>query len=98
MADLSPLRLDPRSVPAGRVGGWTFTLILLLVLGGGLGGLLIASAVWIVLLRRFSEESETRWREHTAQLELRIAELSAETNGRAPARIRPVRTAKKTAS
>lgn len=35
MADLSRQRLDPRSVSAARLGGWTFTLIMLLVVGGG---------------------------------------------------------------
>lgn len=28
-------RLDPRSVSAGRAGGWTFTLIVATILGGG---------------------------------------------------------------
>ena len=35
MAGLERQRLDPRSVTAGRVGGWTFTLIVAAVLGGG---------------------------------------------------------------
>ena len=34
MAELSRQRLDPRSVTAGRLGGWTFTLAMLLVAGG----------------------------------------------------------------
>jgi membrane protein YdbS with pleckstrin-like domain len=34
MADVSRQRLDPRSVTAGRLGGWTFTLAMLLVAGG----------------------------------------------------------------
>jgi uncharacterized protein len=43
MADgaLSRQRLDPRSVIVGRLGGWTFTGVLLLVVGGsGLGALI----------------------------------------------------------
>ena len=35
MAEVNRQRLDPRSVTAGRLGGWTFTLVLLLVAGGG---------------------------------------------------------------
>jgi membrane protein YdbS with pleckstrin-like domain len=33
MAELSRQRLDPRSVTAGRLGGWTVTLVLLTVVG-----------------------------------------------------------------
>jgi uncharacterized protein len=33
---LTRQQLDPRSVTAGRFGGWTFTGILLIVVGGGL--------------------------------------------------------------
>lgn len=36
MAELTRQQLDPRSVTAGRLGGWTVTLALLLV-GGGAG-------------------------------------------------------------
>jgi membrane protein YdbS with pleckstrin-like domain len=43
MAELTRQPLDPRSVIAGRLGGWTFTLVLLLVAGGGAVGVLIAS-------------------------------------------------------
>jgi len=35
--------LDPRSVIAGRLGGWTFTLVLLLVAGGGALAVLIGT-------------------------------------------------------
>jgi uncharacterized protein len=35
MAAVGRQRLDPRSVAAGRVAGWTFTLIVLAILGGG---------------------------------------------------------------
>jgi uncharacterized protein len=42
---LSRQRLDPRSVIAGRLGGWTFTGVLLLVAGGtALGGLVATHA------------------------------------------------------
>ena len=34
MAELTRQQLDPRSVTAGRLGGWTFTLAMLLVAGG----------------------------------------------------------------
>jgi uncharacterized protein len=45
MADgtLSRQRLDPRSVIAGRLGGWTFTIALLLVVGGSAVGALIGT-------------------------------------------------------
>jgi uncharacterized protein len=36
MAELTRQQLDPRSVTAGRLGGWTVTAVLLLV-GGGAG-------------------------------------------------------------
>ncbi|MEO5823122.1 MAG: PH domain-containing protein [Vicinamibacteraceae bacterium] len=42
-------RLDPRSVIAGRLGGWTFTGVLLLVIGGGVTATLIgthAPLIW----------------------------------------------------
>jgi membrane protein YdbS with pleckstrin-like domain len=35
LAALGRQQLDPRSVAAGRLGGWTFTAIVLLVVGGG---------------------------------------------------------------
>jgi len=35
LAALGRQPLDPRSVAAGRLGGWTFTAIVLLVVGGG---------------------------------------------------------------
>jgi membrane protein YdbS with pleckstrin-like domain len=43
MAELSRRRLDPRSVLAGRLGGWTFTLAMLLVPGGSVLVALIGS-------------------------------------------------------
>jgi membrane protein YdbS with pleckstrin-like domain len=43
MADLARQTLDPRSVPAGRLGGWTFTIVLLLIVGGSLLGVLIGT-------------------------------------------------------
>jgi hypothetical protein len=43
MAELNRQTLDPRSVIAGRLGGWTFTLVLLLVVGGGALGVLIGT-------------------------------------------------------
>jgi uncharacterized protein len=45
MADVEPMRLDPRSVTAGRVAGWTFTGVAAAVVGGGsLAALVIAGA------------------------------------------------------
>ena len=43
MAELTRQQLDPRSVTAGRLGGWTFTLVLLLVAGGGVAAALIGT-------------------------------------------------------
>ena len=43
MAELRRQPLDPRSVIAGRLGGWTFTLVLLLVAGGGALAVLIGT-------------------------------------------------------
>jgi membrane protein YdbS with pleckstrin-like domain len=40
---LARQRLDPRSVTAGRLGGWTFTGVLLVVAGGGALAALIVS-------------------------------------------------------
>jgi membrane protein YdbS with pleckstrin-like domain len=48
MADLSRQRLDPRSVTAGRLGGWTFTLILLVVAGGGVLATLVGTGAPLV--------------------------------------------------
>jgi uncharacterized protein len=45
MAAVGRLRLDPRSVIAGRVGGWAFTAAAALVAGGGsLAALLLSGA------------------------------------------------------
>jgi membrane protein YdbS with pleckstrin-like domain len=35
MAGVTELRLDPRSVTAGRIAGWIFTAVVALVIGGG---------------------------------------------------------------
>jgi membrane protein YdbS with pleckstrin-like domain len=43
VANLARQPLDPRSITAGRLGGWTFTAIMLLVLAGGLTATLIAT-------------------------------------------------------
>jgi uncharacterized protein len=43
MADVAPMRLDPRSVTAGRVAGWTFTGIAAALAGGGSLYALVAS-------------------------------------------------------
>jgi membrane protein YdbS with pleckstrin-like domain len=43
MADVARQALDPRSVPAGRLGGWTFTIVVLLVVGGGVLATLIGT-------------------------------------------------------
>jgi len=43
MAEVSRQPLDPRSVIAGRLGGWTFTLVMLLVAGGSAVGVLTAT-------------------------------------------------------
>jgi uncharacterized protein len=48
MAELSRRQLDPRSVTAGRLGGWTFTLTLLLVAGGGVLAVLIGSGAPLI--------------------------------------------------
>ena len=48
MAELSRRQLDPRSVTAGRLGGWTFTLTLLLVAGGGVLAALIGSGAPLI--------------------------------------------------
>jgi len=48
MADLNQQPLDPRSVTAGRLGGWTFTLVLLLVAVGGALGVLIGTRAPLV--------------------------------------------------
>jgi membrane protein YdbS with pleckstrin-like domain len=45
MARVDVQRLDPRSVTAGRIGGWIFTAVVALVLGGGaLTALLVSHA------------------------------------------------------
>ena len=43
MADLTRQRLDPRSVTAGRLGGWTFTAIVVAVVGGGVLATLVGT-------------------------------------------------------
>ena len=48
MAELRRQQLDRRSVIAGRLGGWTFTLVLLLVAGGGAVGVLIGTRAPLV--------------------------------------------------
>ena len=50
MADLTLSRqpLDPRSVLADRLSGWTFTLVMLLVAGGGATGVLIGTRAPLV--------------------------------------------------
>jgi uncharacterized protein len=48
MAELSRQRLDPRSVTAGRLGGWTFTLILLVVVGGSVLATLIGTGAPLI--------------------------------------------------
>jgi len=48
MAELRKQPLDPRSVTAGRLGGWTFTLVLLFVAGGGAAGVLIGTRAPLV--------------------------------------------------
>lgn len=40
-----------------------------------LGGLLLASAFWMVLLKKLQDEAEERARQHSEALELRLAEL-----------------------
>jgi uncharacterized protein len=48
MADLIRQPLDPRSVTAGRLGGWTFTLVMLFVVGGSAAGVLIGTRAPLV--------------------------------------------------
>ena len=48
MAVLSRSRVDPRSVPAGRVGGWLFTAAFAVVAGGGALVALTASGAPLV--------------------------------------------------
>jgi membrane protein YdbS with pleckstrin-like domain len=48
MADLSRQRLDPRSVTAGRLGGWTVTLVLTVVAGSGILATLIGTGAPLV--------------------------------------------------
>ena len=61
-----------------------------------LGGLLLASAYWMTVMRRFNEEAEARSARQLRALEERLAELTstAGTNGKPAARPRP-RTAKR---
>ncbi len=50
------------------------------------GGLLLATTVWIVLLGKFQEEADERTRQHLVELEARVAALiaaNAATNGAA---------------
>lgn len=53
-----------------------------------LGGLLLASAFWMVLLKKLQDEAEERARQHAAALELRLAELlpAVASNGTAKPR------------
>lgn len=64
-----------------------------------LGGLLLASAFWMTVLRRFAEESEERSREQLRALESRLDALVAErpsaSNGTASRSTRPRSTAKR---
>lgn len=64
-----------------------------------LGGLLLASAFWMTVLRRFTEESEERSREQLRALESRLDALVAErataTNGAATRSTRSRSTAKR---
>ncbi len=51
MADLAALarqRLDPRSVTAGRLGGWTFTAVVLVIVGSSVLGALIGARAPLV--------------------------------------------------
>lgn len=48
MAELTRQQLDPRSVTAGRLGGWTFTGVMLLVAGGSVLGVLIGTGAPLV--------------------------------------------------
>lgn len=48
MADLSRQRLDPRSVTAGRLGGWTVTLVLSAVAGSGVLATLIGTGAPLI--------------------------------------------------
>ena len=48
MADLSRQRLDPRSVTAGRLGGWTVTLVLATVIGSSVLATLIGTGAPLV--------------------------------------------------
>ena len=50
MADraLSRQPLDPRSVTAGRLGGWTFTLVMVLSAGSGAAGVLIGTRARLI--------------------------------------------------
>ena len=64
-----------------------------------LGGLLLASAFWMTVLRRFTEESEERSREQLRALETRldalVAERSPASNGTAKATSRSRSAAKR---
>lgn len=51
-----------------------------------LGGLMLASVFWVVVLRRMQAEAEERTRAHLESLESRLDELSP--NGRTPTRRR----------
>jgi membrane protein YdbS with pleckstrin-like domain len=48
MDALARQRLDPRSVTAGRLGGWTFTVVMLFVAGGSALAVLIGTAAPLV--------------------------------------------------
>ena len=45
---LARQRLDPRSVTAGRLGGWTFTGVMLLVVGGSAVATLIGTGAPLI--------------------------------------------------
>ena len=62
-----------------------------------LGGLLLASAFWMVLLKKLQDEAEERARQHDEALELRLAQLlpAAAVNGTTAATAAKPRTARK---
>jgi len=57
-----------------------------------LGGLLLASAFWMTVLRRFTEESEERSREQLRALESRLDALVAERTASNGTATRPTRS------
>ena len=61
------------------------------------GGLLLASAFWMVLLRKFQEEADARARHHAEALEARLAELTERPTAAEPAPRRSARRPRSTA-